>query len=68
VKRRRAVPYREREAYAEDALLLIEAAGYGVVDCGRQRVEVHRGLSPEGYRESARCRARGACRARRSRT
>jgi len=64
--RRRPVPYKEREAYAEDALLLIDrstklrlyaAAGipeYWVVDCVAESVEVHRAPDAGGYRDVSR--------------
>ena len=72
VLRRGAVSYKERDAWAQDALLVIEVADsslaydrstklrlyaeagipeYWVVDCTAETVEVHRGPSPDGYRD-----------------
>jgi Uma2 family endonuclease len=72
VLRTRDVSFKDREAWAEDALLVIEVADsslaydrstkrrlyaeagipeYWVVDCTAETIEVHRGPSPDGYRE-----------------
>ena len=47
VYRRRTPPYKEREAHADDALLLIEVAEAGIL-------EVHRTPDAEGYRDASR--------------
>ena len=54
VLRQRAVPYEERDANAENVLLLVEVADARSPTTGPPSIKVYRTPSPEGYRDVAR--------------